>query len=85
MGGKATKPTRDHIVPLARGGEDRSWNIVFACTKCNQARGDSWPTCECFTCQESIRRHAKFYGITETSLRGAIRWKRGRVKRMTYK
>ena len=40
--GRAT--TIDHLVPVSRGGEARSWrNTVGACTPCNQAKADRTP------------------------------------------
>lgn len=32
--------TRDHIVPLSRGGGDRWENVVAACRRCNQHKAD---------------------------------------------
>lgn len=32
--------TRDHRVPLSRGGSDTSENIVLACWRCNQVKAD---------------------------------------------
>ena len=32
--------TRDHIVPVSRGGEDRWENVVTACRRCNQHKAD---------------------------------------------
>lgn len=32
--------TLDHVVPLSRGGEMGIRNIVMACQKCNQRRGN---------------------------------------------
>lgn len=32
--------TRDHVVPLSRGGADVWTNVVTACKKCNQAKAD---------------------------------------------
>lgn len=32
--------TRDHIVPVSRGGEDRWENVVTACRRCNQHKGN---------------------------------------------
>lgn len=32
--------TRDHVVPVSRGGEDRWENVVAACRRCNQQKGD---------------------------------------------
>lgn len=40
--GKAT--TIDHLVPVSRGGEARSWlNTVSACVPCNQAKANRTP------------------------------------------
>jgi 5-methylcytosine-specific restriction endonuclease McrA len=35
-----TMLTRDHIVPLSRGGADRWENVVAACRRCNQRKGN---------------------------------------------
>ena len=32
--------TRDHIVPLSRGGVDRWENVVAACRRCNQHKAN---------------------------------------------
>jgi len=32
--------TRDHIVPVSRGGEDKWENVVAACRRCNQHKAD---------------------------------------------
>jgi 5-methylcytosine-specific restriction endonuclease McrA len=32
--------TRDHIVPLSRGGTDRWENVVSSCRRCNQHKGN---------------------------------------------
>ena len=32
--------TRDHLVPLSRGGLDRWENVVAACRRCNQRKGN---------------------------------------------
>lgn len=32
--------TRDHIVPLSRGGQDTWENVVAACRRCNQHKGN---------------------------------------------
>jgi len=31
--------TRDHVVPLSRGGKDHWCNVVAACRRCNQKKG----------------------------------------------
>ena len=33
-------PTRDHVVPIARGGPDTLDNMVLACQGCNQGKSD---------------------------------------------
>lgn len=38
--GSAGKMTRDHVVPLSRGGSDDIDNIVPACPTCNSSKGD---------------------------------------------
>ena len=36
--------TRDHIVPLSRGGNNRWDNVVTACSPCNNRKGSRLPT-----------------------------------------
>ncbi|MFQ5680139.1 MAG: HNH endonuclease [Gemmatimonadota bacterium] len=38
--------TRDHIVPLSRGGDNGWKNVVTACSKCNLRKGNQLPS-EC--------------------------------------
>ena len=35
--------TVDHVFPLSRGGEDTWENLVCACVRCNNAKGDRTP------------------------------------------
>jgi HNH endonuclease len=35
--------TRDHIIPLSKGGRDRWSNVVTACRHCNTHKGDRTP------------------------------------------
>ena len=35
--------TRDHVMPISRGGEDSWENLVCACVKCNNRKGDRTP------------------------------------------
>lgn len=72
--------SRDHIVPKARGGQDREWNIVLACKKCNVEKGNKWPTCTCSVCKAAVKRHATRYGLTEQNagFRAPIGWRRAR-------
>jgi 5-methylcytosine-specific restriction endonuclease McrA len=36
-------PTRDHVIPLARGGPNIEDNIVAACRRCNEEKSDMMP------------------------------------------
>ena len=38
--------TRDHIVPLSRGGNNRWTNVVTSCSRCNLRKGNRLPS-EC--------------------------------------
>ena len=38
--------TVDHYHPRAAGGTDDLSNLVYACQRCNQYKGDYWPTPE---------------------------------------
>ena len=42
-GFEAMALTRDHVVPLSRGGRDRWENVVTACRRCNQHKGNRLP------------------------------------------
>ncbi len=35
--------TRDHVVPISRGGRDRWSNVVTACKSCNTRKGNRNP------------------------------------------
>jgi hypothetical protein len=41
--------TKDHVIPKSRGGDDKLWNLVTACTNCNCSKGDKIVT-EYMTC-----------------------------------
>jgi len=34
------KPTRDHVIPLNKGGDNTAENVVPACKSCNGIKGD---------------------------------------------
>lgn len=38
--------TKDHVIPLGRGGLDHPKNIVLACHQCNRDRGNDMPELE---------------------------------------
>ncbi len=38
--------TRDHVVPISRGGDNRWSNVVTACSRCNLRKGNQLPA-EC--------------------------------------
>lgn len=38
--GKKNQPTKDHVVPISKGGINSLKNIVPSCLKCNQDKGD---------------------------------------------
>jgi 5-methylcytosine-specific restriction endonuclease McrA len=35
--------SRDHVIPLSKGGEDKWTNLVTACKGCNNKKGDRTP------------------------------------------
>jgi 5-methylcytosine-specific restriction endonuclease McrA len=39
IGGVARIATRDHKIPISRGGSDSAENIVLACMACNRVKG----------------------------------------------
>lgn len=42
-------PSRDHFIPLSRGGSRGAKNTVLACHSCNQAKGNMDPRLILFT------------------------------------
>lgn len=36
--------TVDHFQPTAKGGNDSPENLLYCCVRCNQYKGDYWPT-----------------------------------------
>jgi len=52
---KHLRPTRDHIIPRAKGGPDEEWNLIrWACARCNTKKKDDWPTCPCQKCAAAV-------------------------------
>lgn len=52
---KHLRPTRDHIIPRAKGGPDAAWNIIRDVhARCNTKKKDDWPTCPCLKCTTAI-------------------------------
>lgn len=41
--GETGNLTRDHVIPISRGGTDTWDNVVTACTHCNNKKGDRTP------------------------------------------
>lgn len=40
FGGRSDSKTRDHIVPLSKGGEDLAENLIASCKECHVLKGD---------------------------------------------
>jgi 5-methylcytosine-specific restriction endonuclease McrA len=40
---KESSLTRDHVIPMSRGGRDRWSNVVTACRHCNTSKGNKTP------------------------------------------
>lgn len=41
--GREILMTRDHIIPVSKGGENTMWNIQMMCAPCNEAKSDTMP------------------------------------------
>lgn len=55
--------TVDHIVPVSLGGFSERWNYVLSCRRCNEGKGQNWPTCKCNKCRKSVRIHRDIYNV----------------------
>ena len=64
-----TNATKDHVVPLSRGGKARDWNTVPSCSECNTKKDNRWPSRHCPECVIIIDKHAAL-GITEDAEEG---------------
>lgn len=42
--------TRDHVVPQAKFGVNRWWNLVPSCASCNNRKGAAVGSCTCEFC-----------------------------------
>lgn len=52
------KPTRDHIVPKSKGGQDKYYNRVIVCEECNKSKGATLPQRgHCGFCNRTIDLH----------------------------
>lgn len=52
--------TKDHIVPVSKGGNNSSYNIVYCCFDCNHLKGD-------LTLEEFIEKINKFISKTKAT------------------
>lgn len=55
--------TRDHVIPRSRGGLTIPDNLVWACKRCNEAKGDRLPTHDCKVCRKAARVHLAALGL----------------------
>ena len=53
-------PTRDHLVPRARGGAARGDNEVLACQECNEAKGKMTDLEFLASCRARLARGDRF-------------------------
>lgn len=65
--------TVDHVIPRAKGGANRMWNLVVACKPCNRDKGDREPTSE----ELAVIMPRKAWGETHVALGQAV----GRARR----
>lgn len=50
--------TRDHLIPLSRGGKNTWTNVVTACSSCNTRKGDRLPKqCGMFPLSKPVEPH----------------------------
>lgn len=54
--GSKTDLTIDHVIPKSRGGADKWDNLVAACRKCNNKKGNSTPSEAGMTLQSKPRK-----------------------------
>jgi 5-methylcytosine-specific restriction endonuclease McrA len=55
--------TRDHVVPLSRGGTNDWGNVVTACSTCNTRKGNRFPA-ECGFTLRSVPSEPHFVSLT---------------------
>lgn len=46
--------TIDHYRPRSAGGDDDEANLVYACVRCNQYKGDFWPDSDDLARQQRV-------------------------------
>lgn len=68
---KGERLTRDHLVPVAEGGETTQSNVVPACASCNSSKGKEewreWFMRQSFFSQERMNRIFKWRSIMRAS------------------
>lgn len=65
-----TAVTVDHVKPIAEGGADKHWNMVWGCHRCNQIRGEIQVTVGA----EAKRWLYEAYLVGRTLRPGFMRW-----------
>jgi 5-methylcytosine-specific restriction endonuclease McrA len=55
-----SKPEVDHVLPWSYVLEDKTWNLVLACQKCNGSKSDQLP--EISSIEKLIARNSSFIG-----------------------
>lgn len=48
--------TVDHVVPQSHGGPWSDWNLVAACSPCNNRLGNALRKCSCEFCVSAMRQ-----------------------------
>lgn len=58
----------DHVVPVAKGGTNKPWNLVPACHACNAGKSDSVPS------EDSVLRARYYWNIFLTQTSRGRKW-----------
>jgi len=67
--------TVDHYQPRSAGGSDDLENLIYACIKCNQYKGDYWPSAEEETSGHYVfhpHRHLLSLHLRENEITGEL-------------